>query len=795
MDRVLQALTDAGCRTRGNGNGQHTAQCPAHEDRNPSLSVREQDGKVLLNCHVGCSTDQILEALALTMGDLFDRPAENGDQTLRRHIAATYDYTDADGEVLFQKIRYFPKDFRVRRPDGRGDWAWGIGDADRVLYRLPDVRDAIRTGRTIYVVEGEKSADRLADAGIVASCNFDGAAKEGHRAKWRPAYGDALRGAHAVVVVDNDEPGYAHGRAIVADLTGKAASVRVVRGLVTRKGADLDDHLDAGHSLDELVEVDLAERDAPTEELPAAAPDEDPVDQADVQARIHESEIQRELSKLRVRDAARRAFRAEQAGTPAPPRPILLSELLAEPDQATRYRIEGLLPAEGRAMLAAQFKAGKTTFTGNLTRVLVDGGLFLDQYGSDPATGRVVVLDTEMSQDTLKAWLRDQRIKHPDRVVVVALRGKVGSFDLLDPVIHQEWVVALRALAAEVVILDCLRPVLDALGLDENTDSGRLLVALDALVDQAGARELIVVHHMGHTSERSRGSSRLRDWPDVEWRLVREDPDDPSSRRFFSAYGRDVEVPETALDYEPLTRHLTIAGGNRKDAAAIRLIPDVLDILSDQPGLSGRAIESILSEVGVPQKMGREAVRRAIDDGYVHALPGHRGARNHHLTNKGKAVASASKDPSDRVSAGDALAPKDQHGDDRPKGTKNGKAAGHSASASVRRSSSAFPQHGDSECVSASIEDALTRTDAVTHSASHTDDELDSWVLTSVTRDPRPVGAISADVGTCLGATPVDPWRIQSALERLETRGEVVRHPSNGNGPPMWSLPPRTTAA
>jgi hypothetical protein len=74
---------------------------------------------------------------------------------------------------------------------------------------------------------------------------------------------------------------------------------------------------------------------------------------------------------------------------------------------------------------------------------------------------------------------------------------------------------------------------------------------------------------MGHSGERARGASRLRDWPDVEWRLVREKTEngdvDPAAPRYFSAYGRDVDVPESRLVFDPATRHLTLEGGSRAD--------------------------------------------------------------------------------------------------------------------------------------------------------------------------------------------------------------------------------------
>lgn len=114
-------------------------------------------------------------------------------------------------------------------------------------------------------------------------------------------------------------------------------------------------------------------------------------------------------------------------------------------------------------------------------------------------------------------------------------------------------------------MLDCLRPVLDVLGLDENRDAGKFLVAYDALLDEAGIGDSLLVQHMGHANERARGDSRLQDWPDAIWRIVRE-TDEPGSPRYLSAYGRDVEVTEGRLSFNQSTRRMTYAAGSRTDA-------------------------------------------------------------------------------------------------------------------------------------------------------------------------------------------------------------------------------------
>jgi hypothetical protein len=63
-------------RARRTGEGRWTACCPAHEDRTPSLSIREgDDGKVLIHCFGGCELVSVMSALGLRLEQLF--PARN----------------------------------------------------------------------------------------------------------------------------------------------------------------------------------------------------------------------------------------------------------------------------------------------------------------------------------------------------------------------------------------------------------------------------------------------------------------------------------------------------------------------------------------------------------------------------------------------------------------------------------------------------------------------------------------------------------------------------------------------
>jgi hypothetical protein len=255
VQRLRSALEDRGGRVDWRSDS-GMAQCPAegHDDRTASLSVAQGDCGAVVFCQAGCDTgNAILPALGLAFPDLFDNPPGKRKAPPLR-VVAEYRYTDERGELLFVKERQQPKDFRVKRPDGRGGWAWRLGrDTRRVLYQLPEVRAAVQDGRTVYLVEGEKDVDRLRGLGHVATCNFDGAAKEGQRVKWRSEYGDALRGADVVIIADRDDAGIAHAKAARADLSTKAKSAVIMLAAVTADHADVSDHLDTGHTLDELV--------------------------------------------------------------------------------------------------------------------------------------------------------------------------------------------------------------------------------------------------------------------------------------------------------------------------------------------------------------------------------------------------------------------------------------------------------------------------------------------------------------------------------------------------------------
>jgi hypothetical protein len=229
LEQLLNRL-----QARNNGGSGWQALCPAHDDRNASLSISEAGGKVLLYCHAGCKTEDVLAKLGLNFGDLEDRPK----------IVATYDYVNAAGELVFQVVRLEPKSFRQRRPDGKGGWLWNMDGVSRVLFNLPAV---LQAGH-IVIVEGEKDVLTAREKySLTATTNCGGGGKN----KWLAEYSEYLRDKDITIIPDNDETGREHAEEVARSLHGKVKTLAVC--LLPVK--DLSDYAALGFSKESLVEL------------------------------------------------------------------------------------------------------------------------------------------------------------------------------------------------------------------------------------------------------------------------------------------------------------------------------------------------------------------------------------------------------------------------------------------------------------------------------------------------------------------------------------------------------------
>ena len=195
----------------------------------------------------GSALDLIVDCTGLSRQEAVAWAAETFgiDWPMQKWIAATYNYCDERGSLLFQVVRYTPKTFRQRRPDGSGGWSWRVKGVRQVPYRLPELlaeRDA-----PMFVVEGEKDADRLAHLGLVATCNAGGANK------WPASLNQHFHGRRVYVLPDNDAAGRSHAEMVAAGLRGIASSVRIVVLPNLPPGGDVSDWLDADGNTPEVL--------------------------------------------------------------------------------------------------------------------------------------------------------------------------------------------------------------------------------------------------------------------------------------------------------------------------------------------------------------------------------------------------------------------------------------------------------------------------------------------------------------------------------------------------------------
>lgn len=253
-----------GVRRCGSG---FKALCPAHNDRNPSLHISQAaDGKVLLHCFAGCTVEDICAALGIETSDLFPTPLEEPQS--HKKFEAIYEYTDERGDLLFQVLRYRKTDgkkgFKQRRPDGKGGWIWNLDGVKRVLYRLPEVLEAVESSKTVFVVEGEKDVESLEKLGLVATTNPGGAGK------WLPEFSEYLKGADVVILPDNDDTGRKHAEQVAMSLFAKAKSIKIVELPDLPHKGDVSDWLAAGGTKEELLRL---VEDAQEWKPPAQAPD------------------------------------------------------------------------------------------------------------------------------------------------------------------------------------------------------------------------------------------------------------------------------------------------------------------------------------------------------------------------------------------------------------------------------------------------------------------------------------------------------------------------------------------
>ena len=368
LDEVLEILKrTTGHEPRKSGNG-YITKCPAHDDHNPSLSLSEgTDGRILLHCYSRCELEVICDSLKISITDLFSiKPSPS---LCISPKYTEYTYVDEQNNPLYKKIRIEPgkngkaKDFYISSINSNGEWKKGLSrTSKRFLYRINDVLKAIREGKEIYLVEGEKDADRLFQEGLTATTMIEGAG-----AKIRPEYVQQLQNANIVLLYDEDKAGHSFRDSICRALVNHVKSLKVIKlpGLDYKEshGLDISDWLNLGHTFQELKQL---------------------VDKTDFFKTEDQKQVNSNSKGLLV---------------------ITLEEFVKRNIPPREMVFSPILPSQGLAMLYAKTGVGKT-FVGLMIAYAVSTGgrVFI---WTAPKPRKVLYIDGEMPaallQDRLKA--------------------------------------------------------------------------------------------------------------------------------------------------------------------------------------------------------------------------------------------------------------------------------------------------------------------------------------------------------------------------------------------------------
>ncbi len=240
INELLDRLPDAK-KVRDN---YWVASCPVEGHSTPQnhLSITDAGDKVLLTCfsNRNHSYQQICQALGLNSDS---RPIE-----FKRCIDTLYDYRDKNGNLLYQVVRYKPKSFAQRRPDGKGSWIYNLKGITPVLYRLPELL-ATPQDQVIFIAEGEKGVNSLVEHGLNATCSSMGAGK------WREEYNSAFVDRSVVILPDNDEPGVNHAKQVFTSLSKVVRIIQILHLPGLRGKEDAFDWFAQGHTAEELLEL------------------------------------------------------------------------------------------------------------------------------------------------------------------------------------------------------------------------------------------------------------------------------------------------------------------------------------------------------------------------------------------------------------------------------------------------------------------------------------------------------------------------------------------------------------
>jgi hypothetical protein len=514
-EQIAQALGNA-----RRVNGQWMASCPVSShgqgngDRNPSLCVSETDeGKPLFKCFSGCSQESVFNAVK-DYGLLDDLPNPTDFLTQIKPLPKPQEpvleqewhYTDEDGVVQHIKQRYKTfdakgKTYKQYRVDENGKRHASMTGANIVPYNLPEVEYARKTGRTVFLCEGEKAADALKSIGAYATCTHQGASSFPE---------DAIKyfvGLTVAVVPDNDAVGWEYARKAVKALKTITNSIRVVDlGLEEIKEDAYEFVHKYGKTKQDLIELTkgrLIVRDESDVTTPArlVGVAETPVTE---ELELPQVPLQREGFKLEAWDDIQ--------------------------DEPVEWLIQGVIPQKSFVALYAPPASFKSFIALDIAECIATGRAFL---GNQITRRGAVLYIAGEGHGGIGSRIKALKTHHatPVGAPVYFLRRQVNlrssKTDLQDLVNAIDDLKAINEINFELIIIDTLARAFGGGNENASEDMGAFITAAGAIQGRYECG-LLVVHHAGKDATKGlRGHSSLLGAVDTELEIIRIEGADP----------------------------------------------------------------------------------------------------------------------------------------------------------------------------------------------------------------------------------------------------------------------------
>jgi hypothetical protein len=308
-----------------------------------------------------------------------------------------------------------------------------------------------------------------------------------------------------------------------------------------------------------------------------------------------------------------------------------LTEQLQQPLNPQLYAIDGLLPLGGNALFAGRYKAGKTTFNGQLLKAWADWetSKFLGRFQCRPSEERpnVTIFNYEMSEDQFQRWLAKVGIINTDRVNVVHLRGL--SLPLALDTVRDKVAGWLRDLNTGLWIVDPASRAMAGMGDGSDNKDVNLFVGwLDEIKLKADVRDMVLNIHMSHSAtkdpsdERAMGAQAWSAWADALWFLTL----DKDNCRWFHADGRDVREEKLLVSYQAEDMSVALVDVDPDTQKRNEFERKIIECIRNNPGCSTRTIRETVK--GRNNDVS-EALEKLVRAGTVKIRPGPRRRQDH----------------------------------------------------------------------------------------------------------------------------------------------------------------------